>query len=235
MRHIFIINPAAGKIDRSEELRRQIHKLKTDDPVEIYITNGAGDAEHKAKAEASVGDAVRIYSCGGDGTANEVLSGIAGHSNCALGIIPLGSGNDFIKALAPFAKEDFLNVQSMIDGKEKTIDLMECGGKFSMNLFSVGFDAAVARNVSKFKKLPLVSGSFAYKLSIAYSLFTQRKHKIKIYVDDKPFDKADYKNTTLLAIGGNGRYYGGGFNAAPRAELDDGYIDFVHCSTLSFF
>ena len=233
MRHIFIINPAAGKNDSSEELRKQIHNLKTEDAVEIYVTKGAGDARHKAEQEASLGDEVRIYACGGDGTANEVLTGVQGHPNCAMGIIPLGSGNDFIKALAPLKRGDFLNLQNMIDGKVKTIDLMECCGKYSMNVFSVGFDAVVAKNMVKFKRLPFVSGDLAYKLSIVYCLFTKRKHKVKIYVDGELFEKQGYKKTTLLAIGANGKYYGGGFKAAPLAELDDGYIDFVHSPTLS--
>lgn len=233
MRHVFIINPAAGKADSTETLRRQIHNLDTEDAVEIYITKGEGDARKKAEKEASAGDSVHIYACGGDGTANEVLTGIAGHSNCAIGIIPLGSGNDFVKSLEPYTKEDFLSFQRMIEGQEKTIDLIECGGKYSMNVFSVGFDAIVAKNVSKFKKLPFVSGSLAYKLSIFYCLFAQRKHKVKILVDGVPLEGADYKKTTLLAVGGNGKYYGGGFKAAPKAELSDGYIDFVHCKTLS--
>ncbi|MBR3971552.1 MAG: YegS/Rv2252/BmrU family lipid kinase [Ruminococcus sp.] len=233
MRHIFIINPAAGKADSTEVLRRQIHNLKTEDAVQIYITKGEGDARQKAEKEATAGDRVHIYACGGDGTANEVLTGIAGKTNCAIGIIPLGSGNDFIKALEPYSKEDFLDIQRMVDGREKTIDLIECGGKYSMNVFSVGFDAIVAKNVSKFKRIPFVSGSLAYKLSIIYCLFAQRKHKVKILVDGVPFEGADYKNTTLLAVGGNGKYYGGGFKAAPKAVLDDGYMDFVHCKTLS--
>lgn len=235
MRHIFIINPAAGKTDSTQELRKQIHSLKTQDSVEVYITKGPGDARHKAQVEASVGDEIRIYSCGGDGTANEVLSGIAGHKNCALGIIPLGSGNDFVRAFEPLVREDFLDVQRMIDGEEKQIDLMECSGNYSMNVMSVGFDAAVAKNVDKFKRIPFVSGSLAYKISIVYCLFTKRKHKVKILLDGKPFDKADYDNTTLLAIGGNGRFYGGGFKAAPLADLSDGYMDFVHSNTLSVF
>ena len=233
MRHIFIINPAAGKTDSSEEIRQQIHNLKTDDPVEIYITKDVGDAKVKAQSEASVGDEIRIYACGGDGTANEVLAGIQGHKNCSLGIIPVGSGNDFVKAFDSLAKEDFLDLQRMVDGEEMTIDLIECCGKYSMNVVSIGFDASVAKNMVKFKRWPLVSGSLAYKLAIAYSLFTQRKHKVKVWVDDKPFGNADYKKTTLLALGANGKYYGGGFKAAPFAKLDDGYMEFLHCKTLS--
>ena len=233
MRHIFIINPAAGKTDSSEELRQQIHNLKTDDPVEIYITKDVGDAKVKAQTEASVGDEIRIYACGGDGTANEVLAGIKDYKNCSLGIIPVGSGNDFIKAFDPLVKEDFLDLQNMVDGEEKTIDLIDCCGNYSMNVISIGFDAAVAKNMVKFKRLPFVSGSLAYKMAIPYCLFTQRKHSVKIWVDDEQFEGADYKKTTLLTVAANGRFYGGGFKAAPLAELSDGYIDFIHCPSLS--
>ena len=234
MRHIFIINPAAGHSDCSEELRKQIHNLKTEDPIEIYITKGQGDARNKAREEAQIGDEIRVYACGGDGTANEVLTGIAGYKNCALGIIPLGSGNDFVRAFEPLTKEDFLNVQKMIDGPDKAIDLMECAGHYSMNVMSVGFDAAVAKNVPKFKRWRGVSGSLAYKISVVYCLFTKRKHKVRIEIDGEEFQKATEK-TTLLAIGGNGKYYGGGFKAAPEAVLDDGFMDFVHSNTLSVF
>lgn len=232
MRHVFILNPAAGKTDRTEEMKKQIESIVTEDKVEVYVTEGVKDAEKIARREAEKGDRVRIYACGGDGTANEVLTGVAGHSNCALGIIPLGSGNDFVRSLEPIKKEDFLCVEKMICGEEKEIDLIECNGKYSMNIFSVGFDCAVANKVENFKKLPLVSGSLAYKMSIIYCLFAKRKHKVVIEVDGEILEKTK-KKTTLLTVGGNGRFYGGGIKAAPLAELNDGYIDFVHVSTIS--
>lgn len=233
MKHVFIINPTAGKTDSTKEIREQIHNLKTSDPVEIRLTRSQGEAEHIARQIAESGDEVRIYACGGDGTANEVLTGIAGHKNCVLGIIPVGSGNDFVRALEPYNREDFLSVEAMVEGNEQEIDLLECQGKYSMNIFSVGFDSEVADNVDRFKKLRGVSGSLAYKMSIVYCLFTKRKHPVKIYLDGRPFESADYKKTTLLAVAANGKYYGGGIKAAPKAILDDGYMDFVHVNTLS--
>lgn len=233
MKHVFIINPTAGKVDRTKEIRRQIHSLTTPDPVEIHLTRSAGEAEHIARMVAESGEEVRVYACGGDGTANEVLTGIAGYKNCALGIIPIGSGNDFVRGFEPRTREDFLSVEAMVNGEDKAIDLMECQGKYSMNVFSVGFDCEVANNVDRFKKLPHVSGSLAYKMSIVYCLFSKRKHPVKIYLDGKPFEGADYKNTTLLAVAANGKYYGGGIKAAPLAVHDDGLMDFVHANTLS--
>ena len=232
MRHVFIINPAAGKTDRTDEIREQINNLSTQEKVEVFITEGVRDAERIARREVSKGDEVRIYACGGDGTANEVLTGVQGYKNCAMGIIPIGSGNDFVRSLEPFKREDFLKIENMIKGTEKEIDLIECNGKYSMNIFSVGFDCSVANNVERFKKLPLVSGSLAYKMSIIYCLFAKRKHKVVIEVDGEVLEKTKSK-TTLLTVGGNGQFYGGGIKAAPKALLDDGYIDFVHVSTIA--
>ena len=233
MKHVFIINPVAGQTDRTSEIREQIHKLKISDPVEIHLTRSHGEAEHIARMVAQTGEQMRVYACGGDGTANEVLTGIAGHDNCALGIIPIGSGNDFVRALDSYSREDFLSVENMVNGEEKAIDLLECQGKYSMNVFSVGFDCSVAKNVDRFKKLPHVSGSLAYKMAIVYCIFTQRKHPIKVYLDGKEFEGADYKKTTLLTAAGNGKFYGGGIKVAPKAILDDGLIDFIHIPTVS--
>ncbi len=235
MRYVFIINPVAGKVNRVEELKEKIKALKLpEDRCKIYITKAQGDAQDIARKEASSGDEMRIYASGGDGTANEVLSGIVGFDNAALGIIPIGSGNDFVRALSDYTREDFLDVERMINGKENPIDLIECGGKYSMNIVTVGFDCAVANNVERFKRIPLVSGSLAYKISIIYCLFTQRKHPVKIWVDSEPLETS-FKKPTLLSLGANGNYYGGGIKAAPLAVLNDGLMDFVHAETISPF
>lgn len=232
MRHVFIINPAAGKYDCTEEIRAQIEALSETENIELIVTTGKGDATEKARELAQSGEELRIYACGGDGTANEVLTGIAGFDNCALGIIPMGSGNDFVRSMDKHQREDFLDVRRMIEGEEHRIDLMECNGHYSMNVFSVGYDCAVGKNVDRFKGWPLVNGSLAYKLSIIYCLFSKRKHPVRIQIDGEDFQKADYKNTTLLAVAGNGKYYGGGIKAAPLADLSDGLIDFIHVPTL---
>lgn len=233
MRHVFIINPTAGKVNKTEELTKQIEALSSSESVEIIITEGVGDATAKARNIAESGEEVRIYACGGDGTANEVLTGIAGHDNCALGIIPIGSGNDFVRAMDNFSRDDFLDIGRMVRGTERRIDLIECDGRYSMNVFSVGFDCAVANNMERFKRLPLVGGSLAYKMSIIYCLFSKRKHPVKIHIDGEPFSKATFRKTTLLAVAGNGKFYGGGIKAAPLADMSDGYMDFIHVNTVS--
>lgn len=231
MEHLFIINPAAGKLDRRAELSEKIAKVKTDDKVTVMFTEKKGDAtefvkEYLSKAESFV----RVYACGGDGTANEALRGVIGFDNCALGVIPIGSGNDFVRSFEKFTKDDFLDLEAMMQGEISTIDVMECQGRYSMNNMSVGFDAAVAKNVDKFKRWPLVSGSLAYKISILYCLFTKLKHKYRMVTDGKEYVSAD--TNTLLAVAGNGKYYGGGIKAAPPAQFNDGKIEFMHIKTI---
>lgn len=232
MEHLFVINPAAGKTDRSKELKEKIQSIKTEDKVTVCVTTRAGEAteivkKHLEEAE----DFTRVYACGGDGTANEVLRGIVGFENCAMGVIPMGSGNDFIRSFDRFKKEDFENLEYMLQGEDMEVDVMECQGRYSMNVLSVGYDCAVAKNVDKFKKIPLVSGGLAYKMSIVYCLFTKRKHSYTVVVDGKEFAGEDV--STLLAVAGNGSYYGGGIKAAPRARLNDGKIEFMHITTIS--
>ncbi len=232
MEHLFIINPAAGKNDKSKELIEKIKSVKTDDKVTIKITEGPGAATEIVKKHLSeADDFVRVYACGGDGTANEVLRGVIGFDNCALGVVPMGSGNDFVRSFEDNTKSDFVDMQAMMMGEDTAIDIMECQGRYSMNSMSVGFDAAVAKNVDKFKRLPLVSGSLAYKISIIYCLFTKRKHRYRMIADGKEYVGLDVK--TLLAVAGNGKYYGGGIKATPKAELSDGKIELMHIKTIS--
>lgn len=232
MEHLFIINPAAGKTDKSRELIERINSIKTKDKVTVKITKMPGDAteivkKHLREAE----DFVRVYACGGDGTANEVLRGVIGFENCALGVVPMGSGNDFVRSFEHNTKDDFIDMEAMMNGEDMAIDVMECNGRYSMNNMSVGFDAAVAKNVDKFKRIPFVSGSLAYKISIVYCLFTKRKHNYRMIADGKEYVSNDVK--TLLAVAGNGKYYGGGIKATPLAEFADGKIEFMHIKTIS--
>lgn len=231
MEHLFVINPAAGKNDRTAELKEKIKGLDIKDKVIVKVTEKPGEATEIVRNHLeNTSDYTRVYACGGDGTANEVLRGIAGFKNAAMGVIPIGSGNDFVRSFNGFLREDFMDISRMVKGEEISVDVMECQGRYSMNVLSVGYDCAVAKNVDKFKKIPFVSGGLAYKMSIIYCLFTKREHHFKVLVDGKKF--ADEKVSTLLSVAGKGSYYGGGIKAAPKARLNDGKIEFMHITTI---
>ena len=219
MKHIFIVNPVAGKgktlgvIPNIKEYFRD----KPGETYEIYMTEQKGHATELARKVTASGTG-RIYSVGGDGTLNEVLNGMI-HSDFCLGVFPLGSGNDFIKALCSNCNPN-MSVEQIIQGTEKLIDCAKANDTYFINVASVGFDAEVAENMKLFKKIPLMGGSLAYIMSIFYTLVRMKPYTIR-------YEMNNTKETSkyLLIAVCNGKYYGGGFLPAPNADLNDGLFD----------
>ena len=235
MTHLFILNSFAGTKDSTPAIKEQINALRLDN-VAIEYTQGKDDAEHIARRYAEKGGGLRVYTCGGDGTANEALHGLYGFENVALGVIPIGTGNDYVRSL-PADKEDFLNIEKMTRGRTVTVDLLKCGDRLALNVVSVGYDCEVADRAQKNKRWPLMSGPLAYKLAIVQCLLTKRKHTFTPYADGKRIPVARGFKSRMLAVAAKGKYYGGGIKATPYAELDDGLIDFMAIPTvpISYF
>ena len=124
MTHLFILNEYAGICDATPEIKAQIEALQLPNAV-IEYTRKKGDAEHIARRYADHGDKLRVYACGGDGTANEALHGLLGFKNAALGVIPIGTGNDYVRSL-PGDSEDYRSVEKMVRGTTKRVDLLKC-------------------------------------------------------------------------------------------------------------
>ena len=189
MTHLFILNPFAGTKDSTPELKEQIEALCLPDAV-IEYTQCKGDAENIARRYAEKGEPLRVYACGGDGTANEALHGLLGFENVALGLIPVGTGSDYVRSL-PAEPDDFLDLGKMTRGTTMTVDLMKCEDRYALNVVSVGYDCEVADRAQKNKRWPLMSGSFAYKLAIVQCLLTKRKHTFTPIADGKEILIAD--------------------------------------------
>lgn len=238
-RHLFILNPAAGKKNRTEKIKAVISRLKIKEPYDIFVTDGerAAEKETERYLREHSEDFVRVYACGGDGTLSEVANGIyaSGNTNCALAVVPVGSGNDFVKSL-DIPPERFRNIKGLLDGDIVEVDILlatddEKRKRISLNIISAGFDAAVANGQEKFKKLPLVSGSMAYNMSLVKCVFTDTKNYFDLKVDGEVYGKDE--GPYLFAIAANGRYYGGGFKASPYSDISDGLLDFVRIKTVS--
>ncbi len=223
MRHIFVINPVAGKMDPAQLLTPPIKAAAADHPkekVEIYTTKGQGDAlEFVRRTCEQYENPVRFYACGGDGTLNEVVNGLAGFAQAELGFIPCGSGNDFVKN---YPNQDFFNISAQLEGKAHPIDLLKVNGRYSINITNIGLDSDAADYMTRFKRLPLVNGKMAYNLGLAYSVCLPIGHDMKITMDD---GREVQEGRFMLAVAANGQYYGGHFRCAPLAALDDGLID----------
>lgn len=100
----------------------------------------------------------------------------------------------------------------------------------SINLCSVGMDAKVAYEMEKFKNLPFVSGPAAYNLALMKTLLGRIGEDLQVTIDGEK----KYGGRFLFALAGSGRYYGGGYCGAPKAEPGDGLLDFVLIRKPSF-
>ena len=112
MKHLFIINPAAGSRDQTAAYTKKIKAACDSRGLDytIKVSKEPGDCTRLTKAAAQTGEEVRIYACGGDGTVHEVANGIAGFSNAAMSCIPIGTGNDFLNDIGQ-GKDDALRLE----------------------------------------------------------------------------------------------------------------------------
>lgn len=230
MKHLFIVNPVAGGKDHSAEVREKAEKAfaGTADEVEIYITKGPMDAVSKIKEAAASGEALRVYGCGGDGTFNECVCGAAGLSNVAVAPFPTGTGNDFCRMFGAEA-ELFRDMEALAGGVEHEIDLIDCNGRYSANICSVGFDAKVGVDVHKYSNR-YIKGMLAYGVSLVANIAGGMSRMMRVKCGDY---YAEGMHT--LACACNGRYYGGGFNPSCDAMPDDGVLDFFIIDKVNLF
>ena len=220
MKHLFIINPAAGNRNRVEQYQANIHAAchARDLDYRIAVSQCPGDATRIAREAAQTGEEVRIYACGGDGTLNEVAAGAAGFPNAAITVYSGGSGNDFIKLFDdPTA---FFDIHRLLDADEATFDIIRCNDHLALNICSIGLDARINQDVSKYKRLPMLGGFKAYLASTAVHVFKGLSEHYVIDIDDQRIDD----ELTFITIC-NGRYYGGGFCPVPEADPSDGKLE----------
>ena len=220
MEHLFIINPAAGKVDKTTEYSALIKTLceKKGLTYRIALSEQPGDITRIAREAAQTGKEVRIYACGGDGTLNEAVNGVAGYPNAAVTCYVAGSGNDFVKI---FSQPDaFRSLERLLDAEETEFDLIECNDSYSLNICCVGLDARVGNRMAQYKRLPGVSGSGAYILSTVTNVVQGISEHYVIEVNGERIDDRQ----TMICIA-NARWYGGGFYAVPDADPCDGLMD----------
>ncbi len=220
MKHLFIINPAAGKYDKTYEYRAKIQQVASARGLDykIKVSQNPGDCTRIAREAAQTGQEYRIYACGGDGTLNEVVAGVAGYMNVAVTHYAGGSGNDFVKIFDH--PEPFRDLEALMDCREYTFDLVRCNDDISLNICSVGLDARIGTNVASFKRLPMVSGPMAYGLSTVVNTAKGVAEHYRVMINGEEIDD-DF--TLICAC--NGRFYGGGFNPVPTADPSDGMLD----------
>lgn len=227
MHTLFLLNPTAGKADCTRTLPQQIAAAAAGaglapEDYTIRVTTHAGHARELSRAAAAAaqkaGVELRIFTAGGDGTFNEALTGAHGFDKTAVGCLPYGSGNDFLRTYG--TKEEFLDLDAQLAGGAVPIDLMRTSLGLSATICAAGLDAQVAYGIPKFRRIPLCGGEVSYLLSIVEQLCGHIGRRVTFTIDDE-----ELTVDCLMCAICNGRAYGGGFLAAPEADPADGWLD----------
>ena len=223
-----IVNPHSGS-GRTQPIWKKARRLMEERGLvfEEECTKGKRDAVELVKAAAAQGYR-RFLAVGGDGTAHEVLEGIGQScggrfSDYILGVIPIGSGNDWVKGHAvPRRLSDVIGLIAqencmMQDVVEVT---SAAGSSWMLNVGGLGFDAMVCRRVNARKDRGR-KGKFLYVDSLLYNIFHYRPSPVRVRVDGKEVFNGPFYSIAF----GIGKYCGGGMRQCPDAVLDDGLID----------
>jgi len=190
---------------------------KCREKFDYYFSKAPFHASQLADKLHNEYDAVVAY--GGDGTANEVMNGLAG-SATPLGIIPDGTGNDFVRCInVPHKLHQA--VQILLGFKTRLMDLGTIDNHLFINGVGIGFDGYVN---FKSKSVKLLKGSLSYLYAVFASLAFWKAIPIEIEIDGH---NLGVRKSFLIAIG-NGWSVGGGLKLTPNASIHDKIFDICH-------
>lgn len=226
MRYLFIINPAAGK-GKAEQLLPLINAYFSQNKGDyhVLVTKGAGDALKASREETEKGGELRVYACGGDGTLNEVVNGVAGYPNTEVGVIPYGTNNDFAHSLD--CAEDLKIIEYQVKGTALTVDLIKADDRYVINQCTFGLDALTVDHKRLFEKLPL-TGSGTAKASAAYTTLQGGSVRLNLTLNGEGQGWRDY----ILASCANAPYCGG-YKGIPNANPSDGKLNYAALGAVS--
>ncbi len=215
-KYFLVVNLIAGQ-GRCKELFPQVKQEldRRDIDYDLHYTNEPLEAIDVAQMGIDAGF-THIVAMGGDGTVNEVANGLVG-SEATLGVIPAGTGNDFIRMTGiPADYTDAITVLQA--GRVREIDLGQVGeDRYFVNGMGIGIDAQVARDVLKMEHM---RGTLAYLYAAVKEVFRFKAFPVSLSGDGWTAEH------TCLSLGvANGKYCGGGFKLAPLADINDELID----------
>ena len=226
-RFFAIVNPAAGGGRSAKLAGPAIARLREQGlHVDVIASTGPGHAIHLAREAYDQGYR-RFLAVGGDGTAHEIINGVFGGrtpvQRIALGFLPLGTGNSFLRDFSQNGAE--VSMQALLDGRTRPVDLIRLthrGGEvYSFNLLSVGFTADVGAITNRLFK---TFGHFGYLLGVFVRVLQLHRRSFALRCDD---DREWDERRSLFLTFNNSKYTGGTMLIAPQADPSDGLIEFV--------
>lgn len=224
---LVLVNPVAGR-GRGRRAGRAVaqHAARHWRDVSLQETEAPGHAVHLVRSAAESGVA-RVIVVGGDGTVHEAANGILTAKRGgppALGVVPVGTGNDFAGLLGTARLGVDEAVDRLAQAQERRFDVGRVGETFFVNAFGIGFDAAVAARVRPSRRVP---GLLLYLLAVLRTLPGYRPIALTLRTDERSFT-----GPVFLLEAGNGVSTGGGFYLTPDARPDDGLLDLCRVQPL---
>jgi|KBSMisStandDraft_5_1062788.scaffolds.fasta_scaffold09274_6 YegS/Rv2252/BmrU family lipid kinase len=226
-RFFAIVNPAAGGGKSAKLAAVTLNRLRESglhiDIIASASPGHAGDLAHEAHTQGYR----NFIAVGGDGTAHEILNGIfsrnANPDRIALGFLPLGTGNSFLRDFTTNGAE--ASLQALLQNRKRPVDLLRLthatGEVYSFNILSVGFTADVGAITNRLFK-PL--GHFGYLLGVFVRVVQLKRRAFPLRCDNEP--TWDDRRSLFLTFN-NSKYTGGTMLIAPQADPSDGFIEFV--------
>ena len=245
MKHLIVFNPGSGKNnEQAESFRNLINEKFAGLDFEVYETTGPRSViPFLQKYLKEQKDTVRVYACGGDGTVHEVANALVGFENAELAILPIGTGNDFVKYYGVTNEniEQYRDFEPLIKGEAQPIDLSKISGDglkepwYSINVINFGFDAIVGARGNYYKEHGLPAdakeGTNPYDYALKHDAMKHgRFNNIEVYADGEKLNEKQL----LLATLAQGQYVGGQFKCAPKSKNNDGLIDVCVLKTMTF-
>jgi len=225
MRHIFMINPAAGKTDISAKLRDEItftcNKLNID-PL-IFISEYAGYEREMTEKMCSLfsNEEIRIYSCGGSGTLDQILSGVQDFNTTEVACYPCGLTNDLLKCYGKNV-ENFHSIRNLIEGKVDILDILNINNFRVANFINFGLSNNQYQDTLFLDVAPITSSKISYVSATLKDIFTNYCGRYDITIDGK-----DYSGSYCMVICFNGLCMGGSLMPLSDPRPNDGYMNVV--------
>ncbi|MBE5802930.1 MAG: diacylglycerol kinase family lipid kinase [Clostridiales bacterium] len=221
--YTFIVNPAAGNgyaLKTEKRIRDALRGM--DIEYEILHTACPEDATHLAAEAAAKHDCTCVIAVGGDGTAYEVACGLM-NTGVPLGIIPAGTGNDFIKTVN-IPKKPMQALKKILHGTPRPVDVGRLNQRMFLNVCGTGFDVQTLEYTLAAKKY--VRGILPYLIGLIRAIFSYKPVHVSFTVDEETQER-----DVLLCSVANGQFFGGGIPVCPDAKPDDGLLDMIIVET----
>lgn len=224
----FLLNPAGGR-GRAAAVEGRLAELARRAGADLVRSQSPDDLTDQAR-RAAAEEVERLVVAGGDGTLNLAVQGLAG-SRCALGIVPLGSGNDLAGSLGVPPALDAA-VERALTAEIRPIDLVRVSGGASENqrgrlyagVAGVGFDSAANEVGNRIQRL---KGPWIYVYAVLHTLVTFRAPRYRLRYLRPDGSEERYEGRAMMVMVANTTRLGGGMRIAPQALPDDGALDLV--------